>query len=524
MVIFGQALFDVSNYSKNVFPKSNLLFCICSEEEVPYFRIHHNLLPFPEHYTDAQRQYLAYRSTLLSAALHNEVASATSALTSPACLSHVDSAHFSMAHPLFGSDMDTKTILRRQLMKRKMTSSDATFCSAAGSYTPELYGVPPNKMLIRSSSELPYPSGPYHIPLQHSSSFTEGALHPHFLYRGISGEESYFAQIHNSTNAPHAYLFDSGYAPLTPSRKPSFSFLPSQRSPAMRSNESVSPVNGLATHNQNNNAQKAVAHHDEQYYGSHFSRANKSPLADPVYYHSNGSPQSQVMPSPTSPAQQPSPAQRTSVDGGYLPANSIIDADSICGNASSPSHVAIQQQCSVSSPYRSPQEMPSYQQPITSMPQSSVNHCGNISPPYGSQSEWNQASYAQDLSTHPMKEEALGSPHCNVMNTHCSSPQSVIHPGSPYNQGSVSPSRSSPNAYSTSSCAQIVPEVHGYGDQVEEKPYHVQYSISSSHRPVIQQCPATALYAANQPGHVTDGGVDWMKKYRSMSTMVSKIF
>ena len=440
--------------------------------------------------------------------------------------------------------MDTKTILRRQLMKRKMTSNDGPLCAGPVPYAPELYGVPPNKMLIRSTSELPYPSGTYHIPLQHSSSFSEGTLHPHLLYRGISGEESYLAQFHHPTKTPHGYLFEGGYPTLTPNRKHSFTFHPSQRSPALHSNESVSPINGHATqHNQNNNAQKATIHHEDPYYASSYSsRVDKSPRQDALYYQSNGSPP-HMMSSPASPVQQHSPVQQSNlthssvhrqVDNVYQERECVqTAAASMCGNpASSPIHAPVQPQCSVPS-YGSPQSTISY--PATSKlssvhPEVTIQSCGNLpsSPSYAN--EWNEPSYAQgsvhpsNLSAHQLKEEALSPPECNVINSHCASPQTLTHPASPYNQGNVSPALSSPNAYPTSSCSQVMPETQGYGLQLTEKPYHVQYSISSGHPQTMQQYQAAALYAANQSGNMIEGGMDWTKKYRNMPNMVRITF
>ena len=491
-------------------------------------------MPFPEHYTDAQRQYLAYRSTLLSAALHSEVASATSAMTSASCLGHTDSAHFSFAQQMFGSDMDTKTILRRQLMKRKLTSGEGPLCAGTVPYAPEIYGVPPNKMLIRSTSELPYPSpGAYHIPLQHSSSFPDGSLHP-LIYRGISSEESYLAQFHNTANATHGYLFDGGYAPLTSSSKHSFSFHPSQRSPAMHSNEPVSPINGHVTqHNQNNNARKATLHHEDPYHNQHYStRLDKSPRQESIYYQPNASP-GHVMPSPGSPSQQPSPIQHSM----HHPTNAYNEQECVQSNtvvmrgnaAASPIHGSLQQQSSVSSSYGSPQTTISYQPTAKHSPQPnvSVRSCVNVtsSPTYVNHCEWNEPSYPQEpiqpanLSTHQLKEEALGSPQCGILNSQCASPsQPMAHPSSPYNQACGSPNRNSPNAYPTSSCSQMGPD--GFGSQMTEKSYQVQYSISSGHAPAMQQCQAAALYAVHQSG-VADNGMNWTKKYRNMPNMVS---
>ena len=454
-------------------------------------------------------------------------------MTSASCLGHVDSAHFSFAHQMFGSDMDTKTILRRQLMKRKLTTNDSALCAGTVPYAPEIYGVPPNKMLIRSSSEMPYPTaGAYHIPLQHSSSFPDGALHP-LLYRGISSEESYLAQFHNTASATHGYLFDGGYASLTPSRKhSSFSFHPSQRSPAMHSNESVSPINGhTSQHNQNNNAHKATTiHHDDPYYTQHYSaRVDKSPRQETVYYQPNASP-NHVMPSPESPVQQPSPIHHSLHQTSNVYSEQECAAP-LCGNpAASPIHAPLQQQSSVSSSYGSPQTTISYQPTSKQSTLPNVRPCGNLasSPSYvNQQCDWNDSAYGQEtlqptnLSTHQLKEEALGSPQCNVLNSQCASPQSVVHPGSPYSQGCGSPNRSSPNAYPASSCSQMVPD--NFGSQLAEKPYQVQYSISSAHPAAMQQYQAAALYSANQNGSMAENGINWTKKYRNMPNMVSTV-
>jgi len=461
-------------------------------------------------------------------------------MTSASCLGHVDSAHFSFAHQMFGNDMDTKTILRRQLMKRKLTSNDSPLCAGTVPYAPEIYGIPPNKMLIRSSSEMPYPTaGAYHIPLQHSSSFPDGALHP-LLYRGISSEESYLAQFHNAANTTHGYLFDGGYASLTPSRKQSsFSFHSSQRSPVMHSNESLSPINGhTSQHNQNNNAHKATIHHDDSYYTQHYSaRVDKSPRQEAVYYQPNASP-NHVMPSPESPIQQPSPIHHS------LPHSSNVyneqdcvqntaAAVSMCPNpATSPIHTPLQQHSPVSSSYGSPQTTISYQPTSkqSNHPNLSVRPCGGLttSPVYVNQCNWNDPAYSQEtiqptnLSTHQLKEEALGSPQCTLLNSQCASPsQPIIHPGSPYSQACGSPNRSSPQVYPSSSCSKMVPD--NYESQLSEKPYHVQYSISSAHAPAMQQYQAAALYTANQTENMAENRINWTKKYRNMPNMVREI-
>ena len=507
----------------------------CSEEEVPYFRIHHNLLPFPEHYSDAQRQYLAYRSTLLSAALHNEIASANSAMTSPTGIHHGDSNHFTLAQQIYANDMDTKTILRRQLMKRKMTSSDLSLYANPASYIPEIYGMPPNKMLIRSASELPYPTiGAYHVPLQHSSSFPEGSINPHMLYRGLSTEETYLSQLHNP-NTPHGYFFDGGYTPLASTRKSSFTFHPSQRSPVQNS-EPVSPVSvHNVQHNQNNNAQ--TGHHDEQYFPSNYPSpcANKSPYHDTNYSHSAGSPNSQAS-SPGSPNQQASSLQfqsslRHSLNGSAEGLYSDVDivseenfrknsVSSMCSGitVSSPHAMMPRQHCSSSS-YASTLNTTSYPQSNkvqSTQSQISLGSCNVVS----NDCNWNQASYSNasihpnNMPSHHLKEEIIDSPpQCSVMNTHCASPPSMI--GSPYNQGSVSPVRNSPEAYPASSCSQMI--LDGYDVSVVEKPYHVQYSISSASTPSMQRYPAM-----NPVGNsAADGRFEWMKKCRNVSNMVS---
>lgn len=454
---------------------------------------------------------------------------------------HPDHAHFSLAQQIYANDMDTKTILRRQLMKRKMTSSDFSLCAAPTPYIPEIYGVPPNKMLIRSTSELPYPSiGAYHLPLQHSSSFPEGSFHPHMLYRGLSTEETYLTQFQNP-NTSHGYFFEGGYPSLPSARKTSFTFHPSQRSP-LQNSESVSPVaaHGIQ-HNQNNNAQ--TVHHDEQYYQSSYSSpcANKSPYHDNQYTHPAGSPHSQ-MSSPESPVQRSSPLQYQSslrhplnrtADNLYSDIESVVpenyrrtSVSSMCSNvASSPSHNLMQrQQCSPSSYESTLNSTPYPQANNSAQSQIPINSCNAIptSHSYVNECDWNQSSYtnsnihSSNLQGHHLKEEILDSPpQCNVTNNHCGSPQSMVHPGSPYDQGSVSSVRSPPTVYPASSCSQMVSD--GYDVSVAEKPYHVQYSISSAHPSSMQHYPTM-----NPVGNHVDGGFEWMKKCRNISTMVSR--
>ncbi|XP_076815532.1 uncharacterized protein LOC143461631 isoform X2 [Clavelina lepadiformis] len=506
-------------------------YIVIDESEVPYFRIHHNLLPFPEHYTESQRQYLAYRSTLLSAALNSDVTSATtSPMTSP--IGHPDPTHFQMSQSVFADNLDTKSILRRELMKRKMSSVESPIGVFHGTpYGPEVFAMPPNKMLIRSTSEMPYATPAYHSPLQHSTSFPEASYHPHLLYRHPA-EESFMSQLHSPTTNPTGYLYDGGYTTLTPVRPHTLTLRPTQCSPVPTAGSS-SPVNGHANqHNQNNNAHlpQKDSYNSRSFrgYSNQYSPAHSTgtPSHEVEYYQQSGSPCSQVTHSPRSPVQQRQlPAARInkvvprpSVDGLLRDVSEIIDGELVCENSTTmcgsmtSSPAPVQQQCSVGSPYSNNNNVHS---PV------SCQHSPQHSPI--ARSDCNISSPNISLWDHQsMQHQSMGSPQ--TANSQCNSP---VYAGYNYNPGCDASPRGSPvyrqqQAYPTSSCSQV--DAANFQSRPIEKPYHVQYAISSGHPSTMKQyqAAAAAFYAATQQGHraeMVEGGPEWMKKYGNMSAM-----
>ncbi|XP_026692593.2 uncharacterized protein LOC100183663 isoform X2 [Ciona intestinalis] len=494
-------------------------YIVIDEEEVPYFRIHHNLLPFPDHYTDSQRQYLAYRSTLLSAALSNDANSAgTSPLTSPTSISQHDLASAHIGHPMYGDNLDTKSILRRQLIKRKMSSLDSPLCSPQGSYPGDMFSVPPNKMLIRTASEINYTNTPYHVPLHHSTSYPEASYHSHVAYRQAP-EDSFLSQLHSPSTATPPYLYEGGYTTLAAVRPQSLTLRQSQRSPDANINSS-SPLNGHKQQNQNNNAHINVV---DPYYSRSQAFANQqySPTpsncssgAGSPYYQPGMSPCSLSPRSPVLNNQGPLPSKklvqnsRPSVDGLFRDVSDIIDGELV----SDPGHYMV---ASPEPAHRSPYHISQQSSPRRSTVQ---HYPGSRAEPEMRQIMGSYGSPEIRSSLCQLKEEVAGSPiQYNAMSP-CSnqnSPTNSVY--SNYDDNCYSPERVSPE-FGVTSCA----EVQRYQDTVSgmEKPYHVQYSISTSRPTAMQQyqAAAAAFYAAHQRSDV-EGGSEWVKKYGNMSAM-----
>lgn len=189
-----------------------------SEEEVPYFRLYHNFLPFPDHYSEQDRRLLAYQSTLLTQALNSHHHDGNS----PTNYSHYAYVASRQAH----HGGDGKSRLRQQLMqKRKL--------SGAISQT----GETPSKMqLVRRSSDdvigHNIASQYQHRPLHHSNSYPidpaghfHGYPHFHHYHHHMPGAvaggaaESFMAQLHPHHPHDHhhqSYLLDGGYTTLAP--------------------------------------------------------------------------------------------------------------------------------------------------------------------------------------------------------------------------------------------------------------------------------------------------------------------
>lgn len=500
---------------------------------MPYFRIHHNLLPFPEHYTEAQRQYLAYRSTLLSAALNSEVNSAsTSPMASPSGLGHPDAPPSHYAQQIFGDNRDTKSILRRQLIKRKMSSVDSP-TGAPSPYGTEIFAVPPNKMLIRTASDMTYPTPVYHSPLQHSSSYPEATYHHpnrHVFYRPGFSEESFMAQLHGTNPVATAgYLYESGYTTLAPVRPDSLSLMQAAaRSPA----KSSSPVNGHATQmNQNNNV--GMATQDNYHPSNYYSKQQYSPISQETEYHpSQGSPcrhpsQSPVSHSPHSPVnQQMSPVHASkrmgpSVDGLFHAVSEIIDGDYQSPTPScmtSCQQSVARQQCSEAMAYTSPAQLCQHvrQRRFPSQHEQAAGICDL------------EAVHQQAASIHQshIKREQIGSPQqYEVMSPARSVQYSPARSCSGSNFDASSPARCTPDFNNAEEPFTNLP----YHVQAGEKPYQVRYSISPAHPSAMHQyhaAAAAAFYAATQQHpriNMVDGGQqEWMKKYGNMSATVSK--
>ena len=508
------------------------MFYYCSEEEVPYFRIHHNLLPFPDHYTEAQRQYLSYRSTLLSSALNSDASStSTSPMTSPTGIAHADSSRLAMTQQVFG-ELDTKTILRRQLIKRKMSAVETPIAGVTTPYAPEVFGVQPNKMLIRSTSEMPYQTaGVYHVPLQHSTSFPDASYHAHMLYRGLSGEESsYLAQLHSPTTSTD-YLFEGGYTTLNTVRPHTITFRPSQHSPE-QSNESNSPVNGhSAQRNQNNNTQMGAQQYSNQYFANHYTATQpaKSPGQESAYYHPAVSPRSQAPSQST--AQQAGPVSRRtrrvssirrSVDGLFRDVNEIIDGQLVQDAATTVAPASLTSQAastSLNGSDNSPLSQKQSPQPSPETNQATSESGERLPSLYRGWSRTStsssEVSQPTNLSLHLVKQEANKSPQVTAECTPASQVPSRTK------ESTKSPSQT----YAPPLLSQMSNEVQDYRLRSGEKPYHVQYSIASDHPSPMQQyqAAAAALYAATQqnPRADVESGMDLMKKYGNMSNMVS---
>lgn len=500
-------------------------------------------MPFPDHYTEAQRQYLVYRSTLISAALNSDASSTSTSPMTSQSVPHADASRLSMTQQMINDPIDTKSILRRQLIiKRKMSAVDSAV-GIPNPYTPEVFGMHPNKMLIRSTSEMPYQTGVYHVPLQHSTSFPDATYHNHMLYRGFSSDESYLAQLQSPTTSAD-YLFEGGYTTLAPVRPHSLTFRPSQRSPA-QSNESSSPVNGnSAQRNQNNNTNMGV-HFNNQYFANQQSaHSNKGSSQEGSYYHPEASPLSQTT-SRSSPPQQAASRQarrlssvRRSVDGLFRDVNEIIDGEmNQDPSSSTPTCLASSSSTTSNQPVRPPtvafsenHSPVSRQQSLESSPKQVqlTGDLGNRLPTlYG---RWNQkgssgtdAIQPTNLSMHQVKNESLGSTKRNE-----SPPQSTANNESSFEQrSSISSSTDSVPAYPGSLLSQISHKAQDFRLRTSDKPYQVQYSISSSHPPTMQQyqaAAAAAIYAAAQQNTSVENGLELMKKYGNMSNMVSRLF
>ena len=499
-------------------------------------------MPFPEHYTEAQRQYLVYRSTLISSALNNDASSTSTSPMSSQSVGHADNSRLSMTQQMISDPIDTKSILRRQLIiKRKMSAVDSAVGSISNSYTPEMFGMQPNKMLIRSTSEMPYQTGVYHVPLQHSTSFPDASYHTHMLYRGFSGDESYLAQLQSPTTSTD-YLFEGGYTTLAPVR--SLTFRPSQRSP-VQSNESSSPVNGhSAQRNQNNNTNMGGVQYNNQFFTNQQSgHSSKTSNNETTYYPSASL--SQTVPRSSSqqavPASRPArrlSSVRRSVDGLFRDVNEIIDGemsqDSTAPTttclASSSSNTNNQIVCPATVSYANNRSPASRQQSSEDSPKQTTKLTGDLGDRLPSlYGRWNQkASTVSDalqptnLSMHHIKNEST--PSSTIVNQSTSPTQTTSSHGSPYEQqSSISSSTDSIPAHPTSLLSQISHEAQDYRIRNSEKPYQVQYSISSSHPPTMQQyqaAAAAAIYAATQQNTAVESGLELMKKYGNMSNMV----
>lgn len=193
-----------------------------SEDDVPYFRLHHNFLPFPDHYTDMQRQMLCANSTLLANAVNND---ANMASQSPI----MTSSHRSAASPssqMARYEADPKSILRRQLIKRKLGSSlDSSFpapmCSSeAYASGMEFFNIPPpNKMLIRrhTSSDLLYPTpGPSAAMYPNNMGYPDVQSHPIFMPPPLIREASYQPNPYEYSRAIPAPVTQEMQAPSPP--------------------------------------------------------------------------------------------------------------------------------------------------------------------------------------------------------------------------------------------------------------------------------------------------------------------
>ena len=457
-------------------------------------------------------------------------------MTSPTGISQADSSRIAMAQQVFG-ELDTKSILRRQLIKRKMSSVEAAPIAAAP-YAPDVFGIQPNKMLIRSTSEMPYQAaGVYHVPLQHSTSFPDGSYHPHMLYRGFSSEESYLAQLHSPTTSTD-YLFEGGYTTLAPVRP--LTFRPSQHSPVQRS-ESNSPVNGhSAQRNQNNNTNMNTIQYSNQYfapYASMQTQSTKSPGSESAYYHPAVSPN--LPSSSQSPPEQVKPASRTSrrvsslrrsVDGLFRDVNEIIDGEmveeAVTSTATSLS-ISVTPSTSLSAQDESSSQKQSSPSPTISLSKNKV--ADRLPPLYAS---WSQPisscsdTQPTNLSMHPVKQELNVSPQ--VTNAEKSPPQvspSSMSSQTPQESSSV-PASSTSQTYNSTQNSQASNGVQDFRIRSSDKPYHVQYSIASDHPVTMQQyqAAAAAFYRATQQNPTsreTEEGLELMKKYGNMSNMVS---
>ena len=459
-------------------------------------------------------------------------------------MAHADSSRLAMAQQVFSDSLDTKSILRRQLIKRKLSAVDApTIAGATTAYTPDVFGMQSNKMLIRSTSEMPYQTGVYHVPLQHSTSFPDGSsYHHHMLYRGFSGEESYLAQLHSPTTSTD-YLFEGGYTTLAPVRPHTLTFRPSQRSPD-QSNESNSPVNGhSAQRNQNNNTHVAAVHYNNQYFANPFSSvqvsASKSAPQEAAYYHAAVPTHSQATArsspanlTPASRVARRGSSVRRSVDGLFRDVNEIIDGElvqneSTTSSASTASdNTKTTQARSTTSLYGTVQSPSKRRSPQTSPNAIKVREAPVTLPSLyisWKQSNTNDSDVSQptNLSMHAIKEESHGSPQVDV----ATPTAPTVKTSEAYIPSSNAVTNSLPTNPATLD-TQLSNEAQDYRIRSSDKPYHVQYSISSGHPSTMQQyqAAAAAFYAAaqqNQRPDGVEGGLELMKKYGNMSNMVS---
>ena len=198
-----------------------------SEEEVPYFRLYHNFLPFPEHYSEQDRRLLAYQSTLLTQALNSHHHDGNS----PNSYQHYAYAAQQQSRHLGAAGADGKSRLRQQLMQKRKLSGAVSQA-----------GETPSKMqLVRRSSEdvigHNLAAQYQHRPLHHSNSypidpqvghhfhpsyphFHHYAAHHHVPVAHPGAAESFMAQLHPHHAHHHpdhqSYLLDGGYTTLAP--------------------------------------------------------------------------------------------------------------------------------------------------------------------------------------------------------------------------------------------------------------------------------------------------------------------
>ncbi|XP_039254929.2 uncharacterized protein LOC120331835 isoform X1 [Styela clava] len=487
---------------------SNSFVCnyiVIEEDEVPYYRLHHNLLPFPDHYSDVKRHYLAANSSLLATALNSDVGMASPSSMGSPTGRHPQSPGAGMSHMLmasqFADNMDTKSLLRRQLKRKLGVSMDSSLTPTAlspGSYATgmEIFNLPPpNKMMMRrhTAGDLLYQAagqGMYHGGI-HPSAYHETIHHPMYMPP---------PPLLNDTSAlihpEHHYRGEYTTIAQRPIDLPMHTEAYSSSSP--RTLES--PM--LRQSNQNNNVAMYQPNIQEFKQSPPPLRTNErfptqgSPSHSPVYINNEPprlnhahSPPLPVNPSPMSSPQKCDVMNHSPEDSFYCDVNNIID----CSGAPMTSANTY----ALTSPASSHGNF----SPAHSGYASSTNECmtSSANGPIDTDLRNLITSYENQLDdtqfTSPQHYSNNASSQLYQHQSICSPPQSK------YSRKSFQIDSRSPLQEINTSCT------------LESKPYQLQYSITPH--------PPRSVFSGRNQRRFANGerSVDWMKKYSHMTPM-----